>query len=101
MQRQPTEKLPDKFTVTAASQHVQSALQHAQTTSQRHPVSFPFLCKHGIGIDIDIGIGKGKPLSIGYIASAHSTSTGMGFTDGEQIMRKKKQPHVFRFSSVF
>jgi hypothetical protein len=36
-----------------------SALQHAQTTVQRHPITFPFLCKHGVGVGIDIG--KRKP----------------------------------------
>jgi hypothetical protein len=54
-----------------------------------------------LAFGIALALAKEKPLSIGYIASAHSTSTGMGFTDGKQIMRKKKQPHVFRFPSVF
>ena len=46
----------------------------------------------------------GNPLSIGYIALCHGTSTGMGFTDGksnhERKEEMKNQHQVFRFSSV-
>jgi hypothetical protein len=59
MQRQPTEKLPDKFTIVTAA--AASQRQPCNTHRQRaNVILFLFLCKHGIGIWHCIGIGKGK-----------------------------------------
>lgn len=90
---QPTEKLPDKFTT---SQHQPCNVGEKRTDDWT--TSSSFLCKqwHMHGME------KDWKSSFDWIYSFyHGTSTGMGFTDGERIMRKKKQqPHVFRFSSV-